>query len=606
MGLSMDHFLRINDVPMTSTKPPAEPKPASTPAFYAAVDANIRAERQERSVDHTTTTTANLARQADFAAGADASIASDRREMATAQEEKRQELQAQTDFAASADASTAADRREMAEYRDFRAAVDFAADADASIADDRRQMAEHRQLREDAEFAARADASIAADLRARSSNITGFGDPGETFTHRPSGKFEAGDNGRDVIIQGLVDTADPQRIQEDEFQVVELENGNYVVVLAGVVGLKEGPFAGLNEHNQTVRNTGYAADSFQGRADISDNNYAMMVRNYILDNLPQGANVMLVGHSYGADTALDLAADPTFNNTEIGVNVTHVAAAAYHGEPQLASIQNSTEVLLFNNNKDIVAGLEGSGDFLIEGEGLPIITDTIREGYHDYIDPTYNPRDGQVVSNFVGGFSGVGHRQDNYVRHIQNVDDPATDAFFDSVADGGYTGLGRTRAVDISVDPQSREARIVAAEAQVAAAEEEREQAFFEYTDPEALQEAQETSDTSRYDSFVDAEEALKEAEEYLASVDAESERSDPFGKLALEDDRASVLAGAEATYQQAEAELDDAQSRYAQLANDPHADANDIDAALDRFITAAENRDERKADLDRIISVIG
>ena len=58
--------------------------------------------------------------------------------------------------------------------------------------------------------------------------------------------------------------------------------------------------------------------------------------------VPAGSSLMIVGHSFGADTALDLAADREFNGGEY--TVTHVVAAGYYSQPQLASVAAETSV----------------------------------------------------------------------------------------------------------------------------------------------------------------------------------------------------------------------------------------------------------------------
>ncbi|MGI9493777.1 MAG: hypothetical protein ACR2QF_15380, partial [Geminicoccaceae bacterium] len=199
----------------------------------------------------------------------------------------------------------------------------------------------------------------------RRTHVNGQGDPGGAGTAEIRRPFEVTgesqtDVGRAVLERALQDTADSGQIQRDEFEVVELENGKFIVVLPGVIDLSK-PQLGWDPHNRSVRDTDMAAVRSSTSTGIDDNRYAQMVRDYMDQHVPKGADVMIVGHSFGADTALDLASDPTFNNRETGFNVTHVTAAAYYSQPQLRHVQNDTEVLVLQNRHDVPVIVEGQG-----------------------------------------------------------------------------------------------------------------------------------------------------------------------------------------------------------------------------------------------------
>jgi hypothetical protein len=205
--------------------------------------------------------------------------------------------------------------------------------------------------------------------------------------------------------------------------------------------------------------------------------------------VPLGSDLVIVGHSYGADTALDLAADDDFNSDR-GYHITHVAALGYHSSPQLPDVRPGTQVLVVQNRRDaaivaeaighghVVEGIEARRDLLDGLVGLdPIgtLTSAGRMTYHDVgaaisaIEHTVErtpdlfeiavgaavhqprmvldgatdfvtlrpgvdrPRDGQVVAVFDGGGDGFGHDQSNYLEYLETVDDPAVTDFLRSL-----------------------------------------------------------------------------------------------------------------------------------------------------------------------------
>ena len=265
--------------------------------------------------------------------------------------------------------------------------------------------------------------------------------PGGAFPVRESGDdggpnafAVAGDDdvalGRNAITRSLEDTANGEQIQADEFQVIAHENGSYTVVLPGVTDLSN-PNAGLSEHNRSVRDTDWAATRSAASASIEDNRYAQMVQDYIEQNVPPGSDLAIVGHSFGADTALDLAADPKFNGRDY--NVTHVVAAAYYSEPQLPHVQDGTEVLVLQNTRDIPVVVEEVGHASSPGEVFPATGEGI------------------VVDEFTGGWTGAGHHQDNYIDRVQYTNEQDHEEFFASWAAAGYSENGEATAVDVSV-----------------------------------------------------------------------------------------------------------------------------------------------------------
>jgi len=144
-------------------------------------------------------------------------------------------------------------------------------------------------------------------------------------------------------------------------------------------------------------------------------------------------NLLVVGHSFGADTAADLAANEEFNEN---FNVTHVVAAAYDSTPQLAYISPDIEVLVLQNNQDRAIGLE---TFQRTMSGAPESM-SINTFAHD-------------VRRFDGGgLTDIGHHQSRYITYLTEADDPKMITFLESVEAAGYGERGTSFAVDVTLD----------------------------------------------------------------------------------------------------------------------------------------------------------
>ncbi len=336
--------------------------------------------------------------------------------------------------------------------------------------------------------------------------ITGNGDAGGTYQSESRAPFSVegsnyGERGRAVITRTLDDTGSPLQIQSDEFEIIRHENGLYTVVLPGVTDLSS-PHFGLDENNQTVRDLDQFAERSSHNSLVEDNAYAAMVKEYVSQHIPAGSNVMLVGHSFGADTALDLASDPTFNNPDSGVNVTHVVAAAYFSQPQIGNVQDHTDVLVLQNTEDLAVNVEGVGHtrveaadfvsstvdtgvdtgrnllglgnsifrrdtagFIENGSGLINTADSVGQRattlpYPDALallsSGVSQPTDNSIVVRFEGGNEGFGHHQNNYTEFvsdssIDHSNNPTVEAFYESIAQAGYDQDGDSFAVDVSV-----------------------------------------------------------------------------------------------------------------------------------------------------------
>lgn len=318
------------------------------------------------------------------------------------------------------------------------------------------------------------------------------------------------DRGRELLLRALDDTASSGQIRNDEFEIVRMSDGRYLVVLPGVTDLSS-PDIGLSDTHRSVRDVDQFAYPSSRSAAVADNRYAQMVAEALaIRGVPVGGDVVIVGHSYGADTALDLAADPEFNGAG-GYHVTHVVAAGYHSQPQLDRVPDRTQVLVLQNNRDAAVIVESVGsahvtdaiearldvvDDLLHFDLPGVFVDSGRALYHDLgvataaIDHTIDhtiehgddvadvaiaigtndvhraidgatdfvtlepgisrPRDSQVVAVFEGGGEGFGHHQDNYAAFVEASDAPDVTAFLASLGAPGAT-TGTAWSIDVSV-----------------------------------------------------------------------------------------------------------------------------------------------------------
>ncbi len=337
---------------------------------------------------------------------------------------------------------------------------------------------------------------------------TNIGDLGGTFDVERRAPFSVCEGspeqmGRDALIRMIADTGTPMQIGQDEFEIIQHGDETFTIVLAGVTDLSSPDF-GLSEENRTVRDVDRFAVRSAVDTTLETNAYARMVSRYAFDHLPPGANVMIVGHSYGADTAADLAADGQFNGPD-GFNVTHVVAAAYHSEPQLAHLPDSTRVLVLQNELDMAIAAEhllhdpniavqefdeaarslwnrDPQSLVHLAAGAEAVAETAQGAVGQAADAVWSlpdigaawwrgdrsqvvahatdllpelgvteVNDVQTVAVFPGGVSGVGHHQDHYIDYLESADAPAVVAFFESIDAAGYTADGESSAVDVSV-----------------------------------------------------------------------------------------------------------------------------------------------------------
>jgi hypothetical protein len=336
------------------------------------------------------------------------------------------------------------------------------------------------------------------------------GDPGGTLRSELRSPYAVDsvdpvDVGRQLVVRALHDTASPRQIREDEFEIVDLSDGRYLVVLPGVTDLSRTLWWSETPHRSVRDIDRHALPSSRSSA-VADNGYAGMVWDALrARGVLRGSELVIVGHSFGADTALDLAADRRFNG-DAGYRVTHVVAAAYASEPQLSEVPPATRVLVLQNRRDALVIAERVGQshvtdagyaaadvlgdaFRLDGPGavgaagalLLHGAGAVRAGAAHLVDRRDDavgvvrgvataqldvagerladlmtlepgierPTGSQVVVVFDGGDDGLGHRQSNYVDYLRATSEPAVTAFLGSLA-AGRAISGAALAVDVS------------------------------------------------------------------------------------------------------------------------------------------------------------
>jgi hypothetical protein len=261
---------------------------------------------------------------------------------------------------------------------------------------------------------------------------------------RTFANFESRGSGRADIVEAFYGTGDIRRAENDEIEIRKLDNGRYIVVLPGVVDLTRGKLGevGVNalrlhaagpwfegEQPNTVRRMEYAIAESQDSSDTFANPYAARVMEQMeRAGIPPGADVMLVGHSFGAYTAMELAGNDKFNSADgtssgYHVNVTHVVAAGADTNWKLPKLPDATNALILNNRRDPAFVLED-----------PLVGDA-------------SPHNsGQVQMEFNGR---LGHSPDNYAAWLSDARDrPELNSWLDA-AGGKYSAGGTSFSVKV-------------------------------------------------------------------------------------------------------------------------------------------------------------
>jgi hypothetical protein len=109
--------------------------------------------------------------------------------------------------------------------------------------------------------------------------------------------------GAQLVVKALLDTASNIAIRGDEFGIDQIGPNQYMLVLPGVTDLSR-PDLGLSGVHRSPRDVDQSALRSFGNTSIDSNPYALSVVDAVRRaGVPAGAQIVIVGHSYGADTA---------------------------------------------------------------------------------------------------------------------------------------------------------------------------------------------------------------------------------------------------------------------------------------------------------------
>ncbi len=287
------------------------------------------------------------------------------------------------------------------------------------------------------------------------------------------------ERGRALILRALNDTTNPDQILTDEFEALLHDNGALTLILPGVADLST-PQLGNDPETNTLRDLDQHAIPSAFNSSLSANGYAKRIAEWtehmvMTGVLEPGTPTMLIGHSFGGDTAFDLAADTHFNG-EL-VNVTHIFSAGYYIDPAFEQLPDHTRAVATRNIYDAAAVTEFSawGGHRRPAEQIAVdlaqktanLERTLLDAALDAVGSSAAPiippagftaeRSQQMAPNgtsitFSGSFDldSFGHHPDDYSAFIENVKAPGVLDFFVELDTQGFTDNAVALSIDIS------------------------------------------------------------------------------------------------------------------------------------------------------------
>ena len=298
----------------------------------------------------------------------------------------------------------------------------------------------------------------------------------------------AADRGRALVRRAFEDTADLDQIQNDEFEAYFHDNGKLTLVLPGVIDLSN-PDWGPDSETGSLRDLDQAAVSSSFTTGIADNTYAERIAEWVgvmvdAGVIDRGTETMIIGHSFGGDTALDLASDEHFNGELL--DVTYALSAGYHSQHQLTRLGESTRAVSVVNIFDVIVAVERNAAVssrrpvdrmayeVIESGANAAATfvNSVGSVVNSHLVGTTDRRvpeipeleiEGERVrpvepnglfAEFEGGFSGFGHDQSEYIAYLERVDDPSMVDFLVDLDSAGFTSDAVAVSIDIT-DPEA-------------------------------------------------------------------------------------------------------------------------------------------------------
>lgn len=247
-------------------------------------------------------------------------------------------------------------------------------------------------------------------------------------------------------------------LPQDQFEILKVSDNppRYIVNLPGVEFTREGPWE--QDHLRDLR--GASAARVTGNDAYAERVKAEMQRA----GVPAGAEVMLVGHSYGAMAAMNIAGDHSFNrpgdtdgSDGYSVQVTHVLAAGAGLQDWIDDPPSGTKVLMAINRNDVVASGIQAGDLdptALLGAHHGAAGDLYSRAVNDITDNldykyTSNGTDRTVVE-FTTQEDVLGHHYNNYERGLNGLGQPA-ESFVNDAAKMYFSGGGGMQSVRVDL-----------------------------------------------------------------------------------------------------------------------------------------------------------
>ncbi len=259
-------------------------------------------------------------------------------------------------------------------------------------------------------------------------------------------------------VTNLADYLERQKhLPQNEFEIMKVSDNppRYVVNLPGIEWGE-----GHRWENNHLRDLRGASEARVTGHDA----YAERVKFEMQRaGIPAGAEVMLVGHSYGAIAAMDIASDHSFNRpggpvgSEYSVKVTHVLAAGAGLRDRLGAPPAGTKVLMAINRNDVVASAIQNGD--LDPTTLALASDKavveglrdIRNGITHNLDHKFTMSGSERgLVEFSTNADALGHAYGNYEQGLNGMGNGA-DWFVNDVSQKYFAGQPGMQSVSVTL-----------------------------------------------------------------------------------------------------------------------------------------------------------
>lgn len=266
---------------------------------------------------------------------------------------------------------------------------------------------------------------------------------------------------RPVSLQQVLERQ--EELPKSQFEILKTSDNppRYIVNLPGIDWSPSAPWGRDHERDLPA--------AIRARLTGADAYAAKIKAAMQMAGIPAGAEVMLVGHSYGAIGAMNIAADHSFNrpgdtdgSDGYSVQITHVMAAGAGVRDWVDDPPAGTKVLMLINRQDVVAsGIQMANPSLpsVDVVGMisppvKIVADAVSTGMNliagnpDHSYTTHGPE--RMVLEFSSKTDVLGHHYDNYEYGLRTMG-TAGDWFVDDASKMYFTGGPTVQVARIDV-----------------------------------------------------------------------------------------------------------------------------------------------------------